>query len=149
MQALHDYLGSSVYRLHGGIESAQGHGSARITLVEPPINTPAEASRSKSGKAADQGKTPPIANAQSSRFQEDLEMCRLPNSTRHLLICIERGRYKVEFCPGVMTDIIDDQQLFHSLRSSYQKRRWGVGSWLSLRTINSIHFMKVRTCFSQ
>jgi hypothetical protein len=60
-----------------------------------------------------------------------------------LLCCIERRGRPIKLHQEYVTQITDDRQLFHSLRKIYFSHRRKFESFWSLRTLHSIHFMKV------
>jgi hypothetical protein len=74
-------------------------------------------------------------------FLKDVELGE--TRTLHLLYCMEKGRHSVELYQELITHITDDQQLFHLLRNSYYTHRGRFRPYWSLKTVHSIHFMKV------
>ncbi|KAL3962979.1 hypothetical protein ACCO45_004502 [Purpureocillium lilacinum] len=144
LHALQDYLNSSAYRSKSIPTSGQVHGSS-MSPSSPSASSTNSMQASTSGCAviADQARKTPLGNTRTSRFREDIEMGEVSTNTLHLLSCMERGRFGADLRSEVVTNIKDDGQLFHTLRKSYHGHRGRLRPYWSLRTVYSIHFMKV------
>ncbi|CAH0044280.1 unnamed protein product [Clonostachys solani] len=83
-------------------------------------------------------------NETTRAFETDIELTASPSESLHLFTCIERGFHKLDFSQKVITNIPNDQTLFESLREEHYcgyQGRWR--RIISLRAIQSVHFMKV------
>jgi hypothetical protein len=142
IEVLQRHLNTSAYRSH---VNHQNHGAGRS-----PQNVNLEANSANgsdlfSRDITDQAQTSGFGSIESVLSRTDVEQGDKATRTLHLLSCMESGRYGVELHQELITHIMDDLQLFRTLRRSYQKHRGSLKSYWSLRTIQSIHFMKVRT----
>ncbi|KAI5457664.1 hypothetical protein BGZ63DRAFT_466933 [Mariannaea sp. PMI_226] len=72
----------------------------------------------------------------------DLETGQKSPRSLHLMFCVENGRYGAKLHQLPATDLADDRQLFRLLRDSYRKLRGRWRPYWSLRTVQSIQFMK-------
>lgn len=83
----------------------------------------------------------------TSDSQMDVELGEMVSHPPLLLSCLERGRYAVELRQESIIGVADDRQLFYTLRRIYHEHRGRLRPIWSLKTLQSIHFMKVRrTC---
>lgn len=142
LQALQDYLNFSK---HGKKTEAEiGHSPTSTRLVSPESSDSGsrQAIGSYSSDIADQGPGRNRGNITSSGSQTDLELGQTSTNTLHLLSCMETKKHTVNLHQEPVTHITDDRQLFRLLKQSYCKHR-AKSRW-SLRTVSSIHFMKVR-----
>jgi len=99
-----------------------------------------------SSDIADQMYETTIRNSRIDCDRKDAESNEISARTLHLLSCMEKGKHSVELHQVIITHITDDRQLFHTLRRSYHEHRGRFRSYWSLRTVHSIHFMKVCLC---
>ncbi|QPH11311.1 hypothetical protein C2857_003020 [Epichloe festucae Fl1] len=149
LDVLQNYLSSLAYQSSTGTGNGQGHNSGTESGQDHSSSHTIPTASSSSINSFAQARSPGSddRNTRMSRFREDLEMGELSSSTLHLLSCVERGRYAVDFRPELVTNISDDQHLFRTLRKSYYEIRGRLRPYWSLRTIQSIQFMKVRENF--
>lgn len=94
---------------------------------------------------ADQPATNPY-NFETSNVFHDVEQPTKSTRSLLLLTCIKRHGRPVKLHQEFVTHIADDRQLFHALRKIYFNHRQKFEFFWSLRTLHSIHFMRV--CFS-
>ncbi|VUC35062.1 unnamed protein product [Clonostachys rosea] len=117
---------SSQQRTHNTNESTSGSINSNSVQTMP----------SSCGQGMDPGEI-------TSAFETDIELTASPSESLHLFTCIERGSHKLEFHQKVITNIPNDQTLFESLRDEhYRGHRGSLRRTISLRTIQSVHFMK-------
>lgn len=136
-------MNASAYRTKITPEGSQGRTSSRSVPSHTSNSSSAWARSSDSGDIADQARETPIGSIRSNRVRKDVELGEISTRTLHLLSCMEKGRHTVELHQELITHIMDDRQLFHTLRRSYHEHRGRLRSYWSLRTVHSIHFMKV------
>ena len=140
LQALEEYLNSPVYRRRPAHESEQGH-----TLSHSiPFNSKLASTRNPDSTAiSGQAYDAPGQNIRSNQVREDVELGEISPRSSHLLLCMENGRHGVQLHQELITHIIDDRQLFHTLRSVYHSHRGRFKPYLSLRIVCRIDIMKV------
>lgn len=144
LQALEAYLNTCAYQ-----KNNTGSASSSSSNEQRTHNTKSSASGSNSSNTlptnvschSGQG----LGDDNTTRaFDRDIEMTASPSETLHLFTCIERGFHKLDFNQKVITNILNDQTLFESLREEhYCGYRGGWRRIISLRAIQSVHFMKV------
>ncbi|OJI91533.1 hypothetical protein ASPTUDRAFT_312601 [Aspergillus tubingensis CBS 134.48] len=78
----------------------------------------------------------------TSDSQMDVELGEMVSHPPLLLSCLERGRYAVELRQESIIGVADDRQLFYTLRRIYHEHRGRLRPIWSLKTLQSIHFMK-------
>jgi hypothetical protein len=143
LQALQNYLNTSAYRSRATSERGQGRTSAR-SIPSPTFNSSSiEASSPDYVHIANQAHVTPIGSSTSNQVQEEIELGETSTHTLHLLSCMEKGRYAVNLHQELVTHIVDDQQLFRTLRQGYHEHRGKFRASWSLKTVHRIHFMKV------
>lgn len=145
MQALEAYLNTCAYQKNNtGSASSSSSSNEQRTHNTKSSDSGSNSSNTlptnvscHSGQGVD-------ADDTTRTFDRDIEMTASTSETLHLFTCIERGFHKLDFNQKVVTNIPNDQTLFESLREEhYCGYR---GSWrriISLRAIQSVHFMKV------
>lgn len=79
----------------------------------------------------------------TSDSQTDVELGEIVSHPPLLLSCLEKGRYAVELRQESIIGVADDRQLFYTLRRMYHEHRGRLRPMWSLKTLHSIHFMKV------
>lgn len=141
LQALQDYLASSMYVSTVETSTEISHRSA-IAVPSNSRTTQLRGSISGSLDATGQNLRSAVI-AQNSSSEQDPEKGKTTENTLHVLCCIDQRKRAVVFHEELITDIADDRHLFQALRNSYQKHRGKFKHYWSLRTIQSIHFMKV------
>jgi hypothetical protein len=139
-------LKRSAYKTKTAAEGGNRHTSSYPAHLYSSNSSPARAYSSETGDIVSQlhGAS---ANIGLNLAQEDAELGEDRNRSLHLFLCIEKGRYGVKLHQEPVTHIIDDRQLFHTLKRIYYEQRGGIKSYWSLRTVHSIHFMKVNEYF--
>lgn len=75
---------------------------------------------------------------------QDVEQAEVASSTLHLLCSIVIRRYGRRLRQEPITSITTDQMLFSALQDVYHKQRGRTRPYLTLTTVRSIDFMKVR-----
>ena len=145
LEALRQYLNGSGNQSTSG--EAQTDLSPSVTMAQASPQgsishrsscSPNDGSRA----AADQLHQRNNARSDNRPVQDDIEL-RMSSGPLHLFLCIEHGRYKVDFQQKLVTDISHDRELFQALRAQYHESRGRLRSYWSLRAVHSIHFMKV------
>jgi hypothetical protein len=102
------------------------------------------ANSSPCGPTIGAGRNDPMEVGRGHYDAKDVEQATPSGRTLHLLFCTERGRHAVCLHQDNVTNVTDDQDLFRTLRQLYRGHRGRLRPYWSLRTISSIHFMKVR-----
>lgn len=123
-----------------GISSA----AVRYTPGSSGLQARASTSTTSSGDITDQSIATPTS--QPAVASQGIGTGNRASRPLLLLSCIERRGRPTTLHQEYVTDITDDRQLFHTLRKIYYSHRRKFESFWSLRTLHSIHFMKVRIC---
>ena len=136
LHALQDYLNTTAYRTETTSKGGQGRAPIRSIPSHISDRYSAQVSSSDSGDITAQ------------RLGEDIELGESASrtdlgETLHLLYCIEKGRYTIDLHHELITNVPDDRTLFRTLRHIYHQNKGKLRPYWSLRTVNSIHFMKV------
>ncbi|KAE8370268.1 hypothetical protein BDV27DRAFT_140697 [Aspergillus caelatus] len=142
LQALQSYLSTLAYKTKTATEgSTSKNDSFRHAQISSPNSNSGGAHSSEASAVADE-----LHDAPQNRIvdchQQDLECGERSSRTLHLMVCIEKGRYSVELHQEPVTELIDDRQLFHTLKRVYYEHRGRFKQYWSLRTVTSIQFMK-------
>jgi hypothetical protein len=75
---------------------------------------------------------------------DDIEIGRTDGPPLYLCLCADRKKYKVHLDQKPISDVSHDKELFVALKQHYQGERKGLWqSYLSIKTVESIHFTKV------
>lgn len=143
LQALRQYLEATTLPMKASSASNQSPTSSQAASIYTQNPIPTSARISTSSNAADQSANRPN-NVQIASAQQDIEMGD-PSTRRTLLLlcCIERRGRPVRLHQELVTHITDDRELFSTLRRIYYNHRGKIETLWSLRTLHSIHFMKV------
>lgn len=123
-------------------ESSQHSASGTFAAVGS-SNSPERGNSADSNVVTDQLQGGSGGIVHNSHLETDLELGDLSTERLHLLYCIERGTHGFELHIEPIKHITDDRQLFRTLRQSYVEQRGRFRPYWSLRTVDSIHFMKV------
>jgi hypothetical protein len=143
LQDLQKYLNGPAYRTRTALERSQHPTAPGSGHSHTSTGRSTWARRANSGDIADQVYANSIGSA-GGRFQEDVELGEISTRTLYLLSGMENGKHGTKLSRELVTHIIDDRQLFHTLRRIYHESRGRLRPYWSLRTLHSIHFMKVR-----
>lgn len=141
LQPLRDYVSSAVYGSKRTSNNSQGStlSDNDSDSSSPALNRSlAKASGSDAKEVADQ-----VVREVDVELGDSGHRANLDQESLHLLCCIERGRYRIDLHQELITNISDDRSLFCTLRRIYHEQRGRMRSYWSLRTVHSIHFMKV------
>lgn len=79
----------------------------------------------------------------SSLDEKDVELGEPSSRTLRLMSCIERRGHRVKLYQELVSHMKDDRELFHALRRIYHDHKGRFEPYWSLKTIQTIHFMKV------
>jgi hypothetical protein len=143
LEALRDYLSTSAYRSKTGPQRHQDRTPAQSVPSSSFNNSSIEASSFGVVDNVHQGNDDPVERIGANQYREDIELGDIPTHTLYLLSCMEKGMYAVYLHQELVTRIADDRELFRTLRKTYQEHRGRLRPYWSLRTVRSIHFMKV------
>lgn len=146
LQALHNYLDATTVPNKGMTPSESVQSSSYAARLYTP-NAPSTQTTYPltTIDIADQPATNPY-NFETSNVFHDVEQPTKSTRSLLLLTCIKRHGRPVKLHQEFVTHIADDRQLFHALRKIYFNHRQKFEFFWSLRTLHSIHFMRV--CFS-
>ncbi|CAI7653456.1 unnamed protein product [Penicillium crustosum] len=144
LHALQNYLKVTTVSKKTMTPSEHGQSFSRAAFLYTPNTQPTQTTYPLTTvDIANQSVTNPGISETSNVFH-DIEQSTKP--TRLLLLaCIKRQGRPVKLHQEFVTHIADDQQLFHALRKIYYDHRKRLESFWSLRTLHSIHFMRVCT----
>ncbi|PKX88609.1 uncharacterized protein P174DRAFT_473351 [Aspergillus novofumigatus IBT 16806] len=141
LQALQSYLSTLTYKTQTVAEGSNSVKSFQPAQVYSPNSSSARFHSSNTsdiaGKLHGTSENPTVNN-----HQQDLELGGRSNHTLYLMVCIEKGRHSVELHQEPVTELIDDRQLFHTLQRVYYEHGGKFKKYWSLRTVDSIQFMK-------
>ena len=139
LQTLRDHLSSAAYGSKTTSESNQGSSlDSPSSSSHTSKGSSAKASSSHSAELADQ-----VGKEVDIELGETIHYANLGQESLHLLCCIEKGRYRIDLHQELITNISDDRSLFRTLRRVYHDQRGRMRPYWSLRSVHSIHFMKV------
>ncbi|SPJ89725.1 uncharacterized protein FTOL_13086 [Fusarium torulosum] len=140
IQALKDYLSCSVY----ASEATATNGLRQESAIAAPSTSSSSCIRGNFSGSADISDQNHRSGevTQSSPSRQDPEKGNSSTNTLHLLCCMDQRKHAVFLHEELVTDVTDDRHLFQALRNSYYEHRGRLKRYWSLRTIQSIHFMK-------
>lgn len=146
LQALQEYLEATRVpksTVAGGCQrqSQSSSAAARYTASSSGLQARSCTSTASAGDITDQTITDP--DSQSSVTCQDMGTGSQSSRPLLLLSCIDRRGRPIKLHQEYVTHITDDRQLFHALRKIYYSHRRKLESFLSFRTLHSIHFRKV------
>jgi hypothetical protein len=143
LQALRRYLEETTLSMQGSSASKPSatFSQAESTYIQNLVTT--SACSPGFSKIANQSANGP-KDVQTDSAQQDVETGN-PSDCRPLLLlcCIERRGHPVKLYQELVTHVLDDRELFHTLRRIYYNDRGKAQRLWSVRTLHSIHFMKV------
>ncbi|KAI1113364.1 hypothetical protein F5Y14DRAFT_213264 [Nemania sp. NC0429] len=140
LQALQDFLNTSTYYRSS---PGSGYGSAILDFLStlfPRRSTQPDSSGS--GNIADQVRNNEVQIVKRNQAKEDIELGITSSATRHLFSAMEKGMYKVNLYQNSVVNVENDHDLFKQLQRRYHSHKGRLRSYLSLRTVHGIHFMK-------
>lgn len=126
---------------------ANGQSSSRAASMYTPNPQPAPTRLPTSTDITNQSINN-FGNTQPSTALKDTRSNKNSTVPFRLLYCIERRGHPAKLNQEIVTHIADDRQLFNNLREIYYNQRGNFQSFWSLRTLQSIHFMKVSPEFT-
>jgi hypothetical protein len=140
LQALENYLNSSVYVSAAAPGSCHPSSSGNLSSDPPPNGNSAITLGSSS---VEEKFDPTKKSAGSENISTDVEQGVVSTRVRHLLCCLESKSYRSGLRQEIVTNITSDRELFHTLSNGYHRQRGKHRPYWSLRSISSIQFMKV------
>ncbi|GKZ56699.1 hypothetical protein AnigIFM49718_001969 [Aspergillus niger] len=135
------FLRSSAYVAAAAMDGGNQDAPASFTPSDNSTSSASQKQYTPLSEIADQSKGSEILHTNDS--QTDVELGEMISHPPLLLSCLENGKYAVKLRQEYIVGVADDLQLFHTLRRIYHEHRGRRRPIWSLKTLHSIHFMKV------